>query len=561
MSIRNKLLILLGMLTASILFLGFYSILEFKSMYGAYKELGNDRELQIEVKEVQFLLAGLSNDERGLLISKNSEFVQGIATKKKKINDSIANLQNKAVGSEQKEKIAVIKKSFEQYEAASEKVISLYESDNKAALAIHFGEERTIRKESVDPAVNKFTEELAAEIDADNKNYSDEMENTIALFFIMTVAVSLIAAGFGFLTIRSITVPLKNLNAKMGEIAHGEADLTMKIPVQSKDELGQLSQSFNVFLASIRDIVFNVQSSAEQVAAASEQFSASAHQAKSASEHVSVQIQDISVKSNKQRSMADDSLQSLKQALEGLGEITGNTVSLAGVAESVKEEAEKGVSSVQTMVNQMESISESVAGTVGGIQSLADAAGKISTITLLINDIASQTNLLSLNAAIEAARAGEHGKGFAVVAEEVRKLAEQSATAANQINNIVAKIQQEMKVSETSIRSVESDVSSGKEVTREASEKFSTILTSIEDVSSSIQNIAATVQHINTGFEQITSSVDDISAMTAETSDDAESVSAAMQEHLASSEEIEKSAHSLSLLAEEVNGVIGRFKV
>nr|WP_180953654.1 HAMP domain-containing methyl-accepting chemotaxis protein [Bacillus sp. T33-2] len=561
MNIRTKLFILLGTLICSLIFLGTFSILELTSTDAQNAELNDDIQAESHLKHVQYRLAGISNDERAFLIQGDPDFPAQMQEKADDTLKSIQYVKEHALSPEEKKRIAEIEEAFNTYWDVSKKVVEAYDSDKELAHSLHFGQEREIRKQLLDPKINEYIESLGKEAQADKERMAENRSQFIILSISLTAAMSILGIVFGLIIIYSIVKPLKQLIHQMKEISEGEADLTKQIIVKNKDELGEVSQSFNHFIQSIREIIANIKSSSEQVAASSEEFSANAEQSKRTSEHVAFSMQEIAAGASRQSSMTEQSNISLRESAVGLSNITSFTADVAAMATGVKEKAEIGASSVNKIVNQMQSIHSSVEGAADGIVSLPNSASKISNITALINEIAGQTNLLALNAAIEAARAGEHGKGFAVVAEEVRKLAEQSSKSANQINEIVVVIQSETEHTVDAIENVKEDVTSGQVITTETSTQFNDILDSIEMVSSQLQEIAATAQQLASGFDMVTSSVAEISSLTKATTSGSEAVAASTQEQLASSEEILNAANSLASLAEELQSVIRRFKI
>lgn len=174
------------------------------------------------------------------------------------------------------------------------------------------------------------------------------------------------------------------------------------------------------------------------------------------------------------------------------------------------------------------------------IDGLSEKSKEINQIVELITGVAEQTNLLALNAAIEAARAGEQGRGFAVVAEEVRKLAEQSAGASNQIKNLITAIQAESQRAVESMAEGGKDVEEGSRVVQEVGDLLNRIIASVQGLSSQIQAVASATEQMSSGVQ---------------------SVAASTEEQTATIEEVSASADSLAQLAEDLSRLIGKFKV
>ncbi|MEH7109752.1 methyl-accepting chemotaxis protein, partial [Bacillus sp. JJ1764] len=509
----------------------------------------------------QFRLTGISNDERAFLINGDSNYPIEMENKAEEIKKNLTSIKGLVDVQQEKDNIEKIESAYNEYWNSSQKVVDYYHTNKEQALLVHFGEERTVRKDMLDPQVNKYTDELTKKNNSQKVSIKNEMTRFIYILIALTALVTFIGIFFGLTIIRSIIKPLNLLNRQMDKIATGEADLTQYIEVKNKDEFGQLANSFNEFVKSIRDIIRSINSTSSQVTSSAEEFSTSSEQAKIATEHVAESMQEIATSTHKQKNMVEETTFSLKESVLALANITSYSSNVAHKSSAVKEKAEIGAESVSKIVGQMDSINASVDGTVDGITSLNESAGKISNITSLINDIASQTNLLALNAAIEAARAGEHGKGFAVVADEVRKLAEQSSQSVNQINELVVNIQRETESSKASIENVKENVSLGMVITKETANKFNEILTEIELVSSNIQEIAATSEELNSSFAFVANSVEEVSYMTKETTSSIEMIAASTEEQMASSSQISNSAKSLAALANELRNMMKRFTV
>lgn len=438
----------------------------------------------------------------------------------------------------------------------NQQVVTAY-SNPKKAETIHFGEERTLRKEGVDPAVNKLSDRLDQEVEDLKDEIRGNGKMSQWLIIIVTGISVILGVVLSIMLLKSIMVPLRSINKQLED---GDADLTKKVIVKNKDEFGQLAQSFNSFTHSLTQIVKQISSSSEQVAASSEELSASAEESKSTSEHISRAMQMAAESNVKQSSMTEKSAESITELLDSISSVASNTGNIADLSSSMRDKAEIGSKSVNKMLDQMKFIDKSVDSAGNGLQTLVASTAEISDISSLITTISEQTNLLALNAAIKAARAGEQGKGFAVVAEEVRKLADETNKSANHIQSVVATIQNESIETVNNIKVVQENVSSGIVLSQEATGNFNEILNLVEQVTSQIQEVAAATQQLTSGVEVIQHTVHTLAAGTKETSANTEAVANSSQEQLHSMGEISYAAESLSQLAEELQTVINRFK-
>ncbi|ADV92768.1 methyl-accepting chemotaxis protein [Bacillus subtilis] len=560
MKVKTKLLGIISILVVSIIGIGGSSVFMISSTVKKNEELKDKMEFQKEIKHIQYELTGLSNDERGFLITGDKEYDEGMKEKADDVLKSLDRVNDLIDEEKYQSNIEDIKTSFTQYRALNQQVVTAYSSNPKKAETIHFGEERTLRKEVVDPAVNKLSDRLDQEVEDLKDEIQGNGKMSQSLIIIVTGISVILGIVLSIMLLKSIMVPLRSINKQLEEIAHGEADLTKKVIVKNKDEFGQLAKSFNSFTHSLSQIVKQISSSSEQVAASSEELSASAEESKSTSEHISRAMQMAAESNVKQSSMTEKSAESITELLDSISSVASNTGNIADLSSSMRDKAEIGSKSVNKMLDQMKFIDKSVDSAGNGLQALVASTAEISDISSLITTISEQTNLLALNAAIEAARAGEQGKGFAVVAEEVRKLADETNKSANHIQSVVATIQNESIETVNNIKVVQENVSSGIVLSQETTGNFNEILNLVEQVTSQIQEVAAATQQLTSGVEVIQHTVHTLAAGTKETSANTEAVAKSSEEQLHSMEEISYAAESLSQLAEELQTVINRFK-
>ncbi|NRF02835.1 HAMP domain-containing protein [Bacillus subtilis] len=560
MKVKTKLLGIISILVVSIIGIGGSSVFMISSTVKKNEELKDKMEFQKEIKHIQYELTGLSNDERGFLITGDKEYDEGMKEKADDVLKSLDRVNDLIDEEKYQSNIEDIKTSFTQYRALNQQVVTAYSSNPKKAETIHFGEERTLRKEVVDPAVNKLSDRLDQEVEDLKDEIRGNGKMSQSLIIIVTGISVMLGIVLSIMLLKSIMVPLRSINKQLEEIAHGEADLTKKVIVKNKDEFGQLAKSFNSFTHSLSQIVKQISSSSEQVAASSEELSASAEESKSTSEHISRAMQMAAESNVKQSSMTEKSAESITELLDSISSVASNTGNIADLSSSMRDKAEIGSKSVNKMLDQMKFIDKSVDSAGNGLQALVASTAEISDISSLITTISEQTNLLALNAAIEAARAGEQGKGFAVVAEEVRKLADETNKSANHIQSVVATIQNESIETVNNIKVVQENVSSGIVLSQETTGNFNEILNLVEQVTSQIQEVAAATQQLTSGVEVIQHTVHTLAAGTKETSANTEAVAKSSEEQLHSMEEISYAAESLSQLTEELQTVINRFK-
>ncbi|CAN7745583.1 HAMP domain-containing methyl-accepting chemotaxis protein [Paenibacillus sp. LjRoot153] len=331
--------------------------------------------------------------------------------------------------------------------------------------------------------------------------------------------------------------------------------------VKSKDEFGELGDTFNLMVDSLRSVVSEVGHSANQLVTSSEQLSVSSGQTASASEHIVGVIEKMADGANEQVSLVEESAQTIHEVSGKIQQIVTRAHTAANTTEQVSVKSTEGGQAVQSAVKQMSSISSSVDGLADVISHLVNTSMEIGQIIEAISEISQQTNLLALNAAIEAARAGEQGRGFAVVAGEVRKLADQSSRSTEKVAALIVAIREEIGDVENSMRVATNEVSAGMRVVQTAGRLFAEIERAVDEVNSQVRDVSLTAEQIFIGTKKVVRAIEDISHVSQSTAAGAQTISAATEQQLASMEEISSSSSYLTHMAVELQAVVDKFKL
>lgn len=340
------------------------------------------------------------------------------------------------------------------------------------------------------------------------KKYEDVQSmyasSRITMIALVVVGV-LLGLALGYFIASLITRPLNQTVAVLQDIAEGEGDLTKRLQVASRDEIGELARWFNTFMDKLHDIIAQVRAAADHAAGAAQQLSAGS--------------EEMSSGAQEQASSLEETAASLEEMTSTVKQNADNARQANQMAVSARSGAEQGGSVVQAAVASMEAISHS--------------SKQIAAIITTIDEIAFQTNLLALNAAVEAARAGEQGRGFAVVASEVRALAQRSAAASKEIKALIT----------DSVSKVEE----GAHLVNQSGETLTEIVASVKKVADLIAEISAASQEQAQGIEQVGKAVTQMDTVT--------------QANAAQTEELSSTAQSLAAQAEELSALVGKFKL
>ncbi|WP_419960873.1 methyl-accepting chemotaxis protein [Psychrobacillus sp. BM2] len=561
MRIKTRIILVTTILIVSIMGVGGFSTWVLSDVVSKNNELNKLTEMQTISKQIQFRLAGLSNDERALLLTGDLTYAKQMEEKSGDVLAQFNRLIELAITTSDKDVIEGIQTDYNEFWSASQQVIQNSTVNRTKAEEIHFGEERRIRKEVLDPSFNSFIEQLDDKTTQASTSIQEQSKASQIILMAISIIAILVGIILSIILLKAIIRPLRQLKEQMTEIANGDGDLTKTIHIKNKDELSEVSGAFNQFISSLREMISQISYSAEQAAASSEEFSASAEQSKFTSHQIAGSVQEVSIAMSDQSTIILEGTKAVEQSLKILRNMSVYTLEVSEETTEVNSQAEDGERSVKEIVANMGIIQNSVNEADRNINSLAKDALKIGDITSMINEIAAQTNLLALNAAIEAARAGEHGKGFAVVAEEVRKLAEQSSKSANEIKELITLIQSTSKETVNTIETVKSSVNNGIQLTSGTAVQFKEIMLSISHVSDKVQEIATQTEQLTGDFTSVAEKNVHVSELFNINSESTNEIAAATEEQLASMEEIQIAASSLTSVSDSLNEMVHRFKI
>ncbi|MBB6283083.1 methyl-accepting chemotaxis protein [Geobacillus subterraneus] len=365
-------------------------------------------------------------------------------------------------------------------------------------------------------------------------------------------ALAYVAAGW-------ITKPLQRLEEAAAKAAGGYIEEDVPLP-SSNDEIRSLAVAFNRMLHHLRTVIANIE---EHTARTNEKTAEMSQASEAVANHtrdIAATIEDISKGAT-----------ASAEAIQGAAEAAEDVLALAM---RVKETAERAEQSVHEMSETLKASRDITHSLISGIGQLADDqelsraavkqlerhAHQIGNITLLVADMAEQTNLLALNASIEAARAGEHGRGFAVVAEEVRKLADESATAVKQIAELVNNIQNE--VARVAAQMDKQAAAANAEASRgkQTNEAIAAMVSSAGEVIRAVHDIAELAKSQMGHMERVAAQTQEVAAIAEQTSAGALEVAAATRTQTAAISDVHKLANELVEQAEQLQAAVARFR-
>ncbi|TCK59334.1 methyl-accepting chemotaxis protein [Seleniivibrio woodruffii] len=403
---------------------------------------------------------------------------------------------------------------FAQWKAVSQEVLKLSAENTpesrEAAEDLSYGRANELfgtMRENINTLTEINLKDAEEEHNLANSSFTTSQYSFIGVIIFGII----IGAAVGLKLGSVITNSIRATADMLREISAGEGDLTRKLPITSKDEIGNLAQHFNSFTDKLKDIIGTVKMNSESIASGNAELAAT-------SDRLAQNFHEQTMQLSAVASATEEMSTSASEVVHSVQDVTEKAEMANGYISDGRNMLLEAVSSVMSIKSEVENLGQT-------ISQLSNSSEEIGNILNVINDIADQTNLLALNAAIEAARAGEHGRGFAVVADEVRKLAERSQKAIKEIETIIVNLQQESNVASTNMQEASKKVEAGVVVIRNTESMFENIVSSVNTITQAsrhietavseqvqaIHNINGNTQILSNGVEQSNISVTEVS--------------------------------------------------
>ena len=572
MSVAKKIVLSIGFLVVMFAGYGFYanyasSVLNNNTVsvfsWAHVLNVGSQvQSLSAEGREFELMrITAPNQEERQRATGQLSQLTQKLNVAYDEYEQAImeAPFQNEEDRAQKLERLEKLRQERKAYAEVRQRATEMMAAGNmQGAVNYAFNEQAAVYKRMTD--ILEKDKEDSVRLARAEMAHSEEIFSGIWMTTIVALTIVVI------ISIVILVLLLKNIKSSVDTILAGSrhiasGDLRSKIELDGDDEFAHIAHQFNTMVESMQKMIRKIKTTATDVAGSSEELTANANQSAQVTQNVAQSITEVAEAAEKQLQIIDESRITVQDFQRGLEEAITNQRRAREQTQATAEKAAEGNAFVQTTVDQMNSIAITVQQTGEIVSKLGERSKEIGNIVEIISSISGQTNLLALNAAIEAARAGEHGRGFAVVAEEVRKLAEESQNASQQISELIHSIQEETDRAVASMEEGRREAEKGKENVTATGEIFSRILGMVEDVKTASLAVSKRVLELRENMNSIIEGMGAVDNSAKGIGSESQNVSAATEEQAAGMEEIASSSRSLADMATDLQSETDKFKV
>lgn len=408
-----------------------------------------------------------------------------------------------------------------------------------------------------------YIDDIDAVVNAEREAMRKQMATSYLLLIIAIIGALILGIIVAYIYSNTISKPILRLTNLLNKTSNLdiEEDSSYDDLLKYKDETGVIAHAVGNLRVVLRKLVEEMKSGAVHLNASSNELKEVVEHGKEGIDAVTHTVTDFATGASEQAEDAQKAAEKMGDLAKEIEETVQSAQKLKGFTKTVSVSNEEGVKQLISLNDKFKNTSVANARLNENVGTLTIKSSSIVQITNTIQQIAEQTNLLALNAAIEAARAGEAGRGFAVVADEIRKLAEETSKSTSKIDTIIQEILKEIDSTETNMASSNEAVRVSSDVLEHVQQAFEAIETAISDTLNQLDSISTSIQNVNASKDGATESIHGISAITEENAASAEEIAATMDTQSELMSKIQMNSNEVKRVADDMNEIIGRFKV
>lgn len=561
--IKNKMIFLISMFSIFIIILGSISIWYMVSMNKSAEQmyennmlanvyLGelSEKNLELEKLEVEYVLSNYNMDQSEI---KNE--IANVQASVPEIHQKLTSLQLSPY---------IVEKLKEYDEAVNitlsehEKVEKRIEKKQQIEAYMYYQNRLSKERENLLTIINDMRDYNLHQSELTNQHNMKSASRAIMWMGIFVIFIITIATLLFIHIYRHIKNPINELSQEMEKVKNG--DLNVSVKYQYDNELGTLSKHFIAMTSEINIMVQNMKKNAEMVKSSSSELLEGTTQMQQFSEHMATEVSDVSSQAETQVQHMNESVRAMEEVAKGIARINESAIEVSELSQRANQYANQGQETMQIMQSQMQSILKGSDDTYKAIEQFSETSNSIEKFVGTIEEIASQVQLLALNASIEAARAGEAGLGFAVVASEVRELADSTREASKSISRMVQSIQVQAKSAVQVVEKEQQEVSQGIKDISESEVIFRNITDAVQTINAQLQEVSASTEQMSASAQEVTSSLQEVSHLSEISSKKSLQVAALAKEQQFIMGDIKNNADDLDNVANNLNEEAEKFK-